>query len=134
MAEAVRFDTSKTILETLGIKIIEFTPEKVAATMPVTPKIHQPYGLMHGGASVVLAETVASAGSYLFIDSATQRAVGLEINANHLRSKSDGVVKAVGVPVHVGRKTIVWDIRVLDEDERLICISRCTIAVVGARD
>ncbi|MGS0765115.1 hotdog fold thioesterase [Syntrophomonas curvata] len=134
MAEAVRFDTSKTILETLGIKIIEFTPEKVAATMPVTPKIHQPYGLMHGGASVVLAETVASAGSYLFIDSATQRAVGLEINANHLRSKSDGVVKAVGVPVHVGRKTIVWDIRVLDEDERLICISRCTIAVVDARD
>jgi uncharacterized protein (TIGR00369 family) len=134
MAEAVQFDVSDTILDTLGIKIIEYTRERVAATMPVTPKVHQPYGLMHGGASLVLAETVASAGSYLFIDHASQRAVGLEINANHLHSKSAGVVKAVGVPVHVGRKTIVWDIRVLDEDERLICISRCTVAVVDARD
>lgn len=134
MAETVRFDKSENILTALGIEIVEFTPERVTATMPVTPKTHQPYGLMHGGVSLVLAETVASAGSYLFIDSATQRAMGLEINANHLRSKSDGVVKAVGVPVHVGRKTIVWDVRVLDEDERLICISRCTIAVVDARD
>lgn len=132
MAETVQFDISNTILETLGIQIIEFTPEKVVATMPVTPKVHQPYGLMHGGASVVLAETVASAGSYLFIDPDNQRAVGLEINANHIRSKSDGVVKAVGTPVHVGRRTIVWDIRLLDEDERLICISRCTMAVVDA--
>lgn len=134
MNEARHLDTSNTILETLGIKIIEFTPERVVASMPVTPKVHQPYGLMHGGASVVLAETVASAGSYLFIDPATQRAVGLEINANHIRSKSEGVVKAVGTPVHVGRKTLVWDIRLLDEEERLICISRCTIAVIDATE
>jgi 1,4-dihydroxy-2-naphthoyl-CoA hydrolase len=134
MMRAEEFDTSNTILETLGIKIVEFTPERVVATMPVTPKVHQPYGIMHGGASVVLAETVASAGSYLFIDPATQRAVGLEINANHIRSKSDGVVKAVGTPVHVGRSTMVWDIRLLDEQERLICISRCTIAIIDVKE
>lgn len=128
------FDISNTILETLGIEITEFTPERVVATMPVTSKVHQPYGLMHGGASVVLAESVASAGSYQFIDPATQRAVGLEINANHIRSKSDGLVRAVGTPVHVGRRTIVWDIRLLDEEERLICISRCTIAIVDANE
>lgn len=134
MMRAEEFDTSNTILETLGIKIVEFTPERVVATMPVTPKVHQPYGIMHGGASVVLAETVASAGSYLFIDPATQRAVGLEINANHIRSKSDGVVKAVGTPVHVGRSTMVWDIRLLDEQERLICISRCTMAIIDVKE
>lgn len=134
MMKVEPFDISNTILETLGIKITEFTPERVVATMPVTPKVHQPYGIMHGGASVVLAESVASGGSYQFIDPSTQRAVGLEINANHIRSKSDGVIKAVGTPVHVGRRTIVWDIRLLDEDERLICISRCTIAIIDKED
>jgi 1,4-dihydroxy-2-naphthoyl-CoA hydrolase len=130
MAGAEQFDISNTILGTLGIEIIEFTPERVVATMPVTPKVHQPFGIMHGGASVVLAETVASAGSYQFIDPKTQRAVGLEINANHIRSKSAGVVKGVGTPLHVGRRTIVWDIRLLDEEDRLICVSRCTLAIV----
>ncbi|MEA1960434.1 MAG: hotdog fold thioesterase [Bacillota bacterium] len=123
---------SKTVMNTLDINIIEYTKEKVVATMPVTPKTHQPFGLMHGGVSVVIAETVASAGSYLFIDKKEQRAVGLEINANHIRSKSDGVVTAVGTPIHVGRKTIVWDIRIYDEAEKLICISRCTMAIIDA--
>lgn len=134
MAGAEQFDTSNTILETLGIQIVEFTPERVVATMPVTSKVHQPYGIMHGGASVVLAETVASAGSYQFIDPEKQRAVGLEINANHIRSKSGGVVKGVGTPLHVGRRTIVWDIRLFDEEDRLICVSRCTMAVVDVND
>ncbi|MDD2620187.1 MAG: hotdog fold thioesterase [Syntrophomonadaceae bacterium] len=124
------FDLKNTIMSTLDINVVEFTQERVTATMPVTSKVHQPFGLMHGGVSVVLAETVASSGSYLFIDPEKQRAVGLEINANHLRSVSKGMIKAVGTPVHVGRRTIVWDIRIFDEDEKLICISRCTIAVV----
>lgn len=124
------FDLKNTVMNTLDIDVIEFTPERVVATMPVTPKVHQPFGLMHGGVSVVLAETVASSGSYLFINPEKQRAVGLEINANHIRSVSKGMVKAVGSPIHVGKRTIIWDIRIFDEAENLICISRCTIAVV----
>ncbi len=130
MQDVSGFDISQTVMGTLGIEITEFTKERVVATMPVTPKTHQPFGLMHGGVSVVIAETVASAGSYQFIDAQKQRAVGLEINANHIRSKSDGVVHAIGMPVHVGRRTIIWDIRIYDEAEDLICISRCTMAII----
>jgi uncharacterized protein (TIGR00369 family) len=130
MADVSKFDISKTVMATLGIEIIEYTKERVVATMPVTSKTHQPFGLMHGGVSVVIAETVASAGSYLFIDIEKQRAVGLEINANHIRSVREGVVKAVGVPAHVGRTTIIWDIRIYNEEEKLVCISRCTMAVI----
>lgn len=130
MQDGSGFDISQTIMATLGIEITEFTKERVTATMPVTPKTHQPFGIMHGGVSVVIAETVASAGSYQFIDAQKQRAVGLEINANHIRSKSDGVIHAIGIPIHVGRKTIIWDIRIYDEAENLICISRCTMAII----
>lgn len=130
MQDVSGFDISKTVMATLGIEIIEYTKEKVVAVMPVTPKTHQPFGLLHGGVSVVIAETVASAGSYQFIDAQKQRAVGLEINANHIRSKSDGVVHAVGVPVHVGKRTIIWDIRIFDEEEKLVCISRCTMSII----
>lgn len=125
-----KFDLSNTVLSTLGIEVIQIDKESVVATMPVTSRTHQPLGIMHGGVSVVLAETVASVGSYLFINYEKQRAVGLEINANHIRSKRDGVVKAVGIPVHVGRTTIIWDVRLYDEEEKLICISRCTMAVI----
>jgi len=131
MLDLANIDISHTVISTLGIELIELTRERVVATMPVTPKTHQPFGIMHGGVSVVIAETVASAGSYLFIDPKRQKAVGLEINANHIRSVSKGLVKAVGVPLHVGRTTIVWDIRIYDEREKLVCISRCTIAVVN---
>ncbi|MGI5911399.1 MAG: hotdog fold thioesterase [Syntrophomonadaceae bacterium] len=120
-----------TILETLDIKFTEFTKERIVATMPVTPKVHQPYGIMHGGASVVLAESVASAGCSLFIDMEKQRMVGLEINANHIRSISEGIVRGVGTPIHIGRSTMVWEVRILDEEDRLICISRCTIAILN---
>jgi uncharacterized protein (TIGR00369 family) len=132
MLDASGFDLENTIMGTLQIEITEYTPERVVARMPVTPRTHQPFGLMHGGVSVVIAETVASAGSYQFIDAAKQRAVGLEINANHIRSKADGIVKAVGIPVHVGKGTIIWDIRIYDEDENLVCISRCTMMVINA--
>jgi len=133
LADVSPFNIENTVMNTLGIEIVEYTPERVVATMPVTPKTHQPFGLMHGGVSVVIAETVASAGSYQFIDRETQRAVGLEINANHIRSVSDGTVKAVGTPVHIGSTSIIWDIRIYNEEEKLVCISRCTMAIIPAQ-
>jgi uncharacterized protein (TIGR00369 family) len=123
-------DLKNTIMNTLDIKIIEYTKERVIASMPVTSKVHQPFGIMHGGVSLVLAETVASSGSYQFIDFPAKSAVGLEINANHVRSVAAGIIKAVGTPVHIGRTTHVWDVRIYDEQERLTCISRCTIAII----
>ncbi|MFY9121215.1 MAG: hotdog fold thioesterase [Syntrophomonadaceae bacterium] len=132
MTDKSPFNLQNTVMNTLGIEIVEYTPERVVATMPVTPKTHQPFGIMHGGVSVVIAETVASAGSYQFIDPKTQQAVGLEINANHIRSQRDGIVKAIGTPVHIGRATIIWDIRIYNEEEKLVCISRCTMMVIPA--
>jgi 1,4-dihydroxy-2-naphthoyl-CoA hydrolase len=118
-----------TILEVLGIEYEEATPERVVATMPVDARTHQPFGILHGGASVVLAETVASVGATLNAGPG-RVAVGMEINANHIRSKRSGRVRAVATPSHIGRSTSVWEIRITDEDDRLICLSRCTLAFV----
>jgi 1,4-dihydroxy-2-naphthoyl-CoA hydrolase len=118
---------------TLGIEILELTDDRVVATMPVDARTHQPFGILHGGASVALAETVASLGATGRIDRNAFMAVGQEINANHLRAKSDGVVTATAVPVHVGRSSQVWSISIADEGGRLICVSRCTLAVVPKR-
>ncbi|WP_088006712.1 hotdog fold thioesterase [Indiicoccus explosivorum] len=119
-----------TILGLLGIEFKETSDEKVVATMPVDSRTHQPFGLLHGGASVVLAESVASIGTWNLIDQATETAAGLEINANHIRGKQSGTVTATGTPVHKGRTTMVWDVRITDEEGKLICISRCTVAVI----
>jgi uncharacterized protein (TIGR00369 family) len=121
-------------MDKLGIEMAECSKERVSVTMPVRSGTYQPFGIMHGGVSLVLAETVASVGSYLFINRDKQRAVGLEINANHLRSVKEGIVKAVGVPVHAGRKTMVWDVRVYDQEDRIICVSRCTMAILDIMD
>jgi uncharacterized protein (TIGR00369 family) len=115
---------------TLGIRFTRLAPDRVEAEMPVTPAVHQPFGLLHGGASVALAETIASVGGWLTVDPATHAVVGLEINANHLRSLREGTVTGVGTPLHVGRSTQVWEIRIADEQGRLVCVSRCTLAVV----
>src|SRR3954471_6455562 len=119
-----------TLLSTLGIQIVESSKEKVVGLMPVEPRVHQPFGLLHGGASVALAETVASVAAWNNCDQATENVVGIEINANHLRGKRDGVVTATATPVHVGRKTQVWSIVVADEAGKAVCVSRCTLAVV----
>jgi uncharacterized protein (TIGR00369 family) len=119
-----------TMLSTLGIEIVEANKERVVALMPVGPKVHQPFGLLHGGASVALAETVASTAGWMQIDPEKESIVGIEINANHLRGKRDGVVTAVATPLHIGRKTHVWDVRITDEEGKLVCVSRCTLAVV----
>jgi 1,4-dihydroxy-2-naphthoyl-CoA hydrolase len=115
---------------TLGIEMLELTPQRVVATMPVDQRTRQPFGILHGGASVALAETVASFGAVAIIDRERYVAVGQEINANHLRPKLEGVVTATGVPVHVGRSSQVWSIEIRDEAGKLVCISRCTMAVV----
>ena len=122
----------QTLLTTLGIEIVETSKQRVVARMPVGPKVHQPFGLLHGGASVALAETVASMAGMLNVDPVTEGVVGLEINANHLRGKRDGVVTAVATPVHIGRRTHVWEVRITDEQDKLVCISRCTLAVIPA--
>jgi uncharacterized protein (TIGR00369 family) len=114
---------------TLGIELQEITPERVIATMRVTPQHHQPLGFLHGGASVALAETVASIGGYLNC-SPGKGAFGLEINANHVRPVRDGVLTATATPLHLGRTTHVWDVKITDERDRLVCVSRCTVAVV----
>ena len=118
---------------TLGIEILELSGEHVVATMPVDERTRQPFGILHGGASIALAETVASFGATASIDRERFLAVGQEINGNHLRPKTSGLVRATGVPVHVGRSTQVWSIEIADEEGRLVCISRCTMAIVERR-
>jgi uncharacterized protein (TIGR00369 family) len=119
----------QTLVETLGIELIETSPERVVATMPVDGRTRQPYGILHGGASVALAETVASIGAVLNAGEG-RTAVGLEINANHIRPKRSGVVRAEALPLHVGRSTSVWEIKITDEAGKLVCVSRCTLAFV----
>ena len=114
----------------LGIELVEMSDARVVATMPVDERTHQPFGILHGGASIALAETVASLGAANRIDREQFVAVGQEINGNHLRSKSSGVVTATGTPVHVGRTSQVWSIEIRDEAGKMVCISRCTLAIV----
>jgi len=125
--------TKDTLIEALGIKFVELSEQRVVATMPVLAIARQPFGLLHGGASVALAETVASTGTYNLIDREKQQAVGLEINANHIRGKREGIVTAVGIPLHKGRTTMVWDIKIMDEEDKLICVSRCTMAIINIK-
>ena len=118
------------VWDVLDIKLVSAEKDKVVAIMPIGPNHRQQVGYLHGGISVVLAESVASLGTVLNIDANRQMAFGLEINANHLRPKRDGQLTAVATPFHRGRTTHVWNIRITDEHDKLICISRCTIAVV----
>lgn len=122
-----------TLMETLGMKVVEASADKVVMTMPVDNRTHQPMGLLHGGASVALAESAASLASMLNLDPEHQAAVGVEINANHVRSVREGIVTAVATPLHRGATTMVWDIRIIDERDKLVCVSRCTVAIIKKR-
>jgi len=117
------------LADALGIEVLELTAGRVVATMPVDQRTRQPFGILHGGASVALAETVASLGATANVDRQEFVAVGLEINANHLRAMHNGVVTATATPIHLGRTTHVWDVRIVDEADRPVCVSRCTLAV-----
>ena len=115
----------------LGVEFVELTPGRVVATMPVDERHHQPFGYLHGGVSVVLAETVASVGGFMNCPPG-KVAFGSEISASHVRPKRSGTLTAVGLPAHVGRRSQVWEVRITDEEDRTVCVSRCTVAIVDA--
>jgi 1,4-dihydroxy-2-naphthoyl-CoA hydrolase len=119
-----------TMTEHLGIELIELGKNFLKAKMPVDHRTIQPYGLLHGGASCVLAETIGSVASHLVIDPSEFYCVGIEINANHIRSAKEGPVYGTCSPLHIGSSTHVWDIRITNEEEKLICISRLTVAIM----
>ncbi|MBS1782064.1 MAG: hotdog fold thioesterase [Bacteroidetes bacterium] len=119
-----------TMAEHLGILFSSLTPTTLSATMPVDNRTRQPYGLLHGGASAVLAETVGSVASTLCIDPEQQICVGVEINCNHLRGKREGVITATAEALHIGVSMHVWDIKIRDEQSRLVCVSRLTVTVL----
>lgn len=123
-------ELSNTLMESLGIETVSLDKDLVIMTMPVDKRTHQPLGYLHGGASVALAESAASIGACLHVDLDKYHVFGIEINANHVKSKRDGVVTAKAKPVHVGRSFMVWEVNIVDEQENLICVSRCTVGVV----
>jgi 1,4-dihydroxy-2-naphthoyl-CoA hydrolase len=128
----IRDPKHPTVLTNLGIEITELTAEVVRGTMPVDERTVQPYGLLHGGASVTLAETLASLGAGVHVNHKTETVVGLEINANHVRGVPSGKkVFGEGRPIHLGRRTQIWQMELKTEDGKLVCSSRCTIAVVA---
>ncbi|HEY8396590.1 MAG TPA: hotdog fold thioesterase [Flavihumibacter sp.] len=118
-----------TLGEHLGIEWVELGEDYIVASMPVDHRTKQPYGLLHGGASVALAETLGSVGAALSVDPSRYIAVGMEINANHIRSAKDGKVYGTARPIHRGGSTHVWEIRIENEKSQLICISRLTVAI-----
>ena len=120
--------------EHLGIRFSELGENFIKATMPVNDKTKQPYGLLHGGASAALAETLGSAASALVIDLSKWICVGIEINANHIRAVKEGMVTATCTPLHIGATNHVWDIRITDEKNKLVCVSRLTVAILKKRD
>jgi uncharacterized protein (TIGR00369 family) len=128
--EQLNANSKNTILELLDIRFESFTEDSLTASMVIDHRTHQPYGLLHGGASVVLAESLGSSASYLCIDTSKYFCVGIEVNANHLRGLRSGRVTAVAYPVHIGRTTHVWDIRLTSEEGKASCISRLTVAIV----
>ena len=119
-----------TLVEHLDIRITEVGDDWLRGTMPVDARTHQPFGLLHGGASVALAETLGSMAANLTLDGAREMAVGLDINANHVRAVTSGLVTGTARVLHRGRTTQVWEIRIEDDGGRLVCISRLTMAVV----
>lgn len=125
--------SANTMMETLGIQLTAIGDDWLQGTMPVDHRTHQPYGLLHGGASVALAETLGSTAAMLTLDPAKELPVGLEINANHIRGVRSGVVSGTARVLHLGRTTQVWEIRIENEEGALVCISRITMAVVPAR-
>ena len=123
-----------TMSEHLGIEWTEIGNNFLKAKMPVDHRTNQPYGLLHGGASCVLAETLGSVASYLVIDISQFYCVGIEINANHIRSAKKGFVYGVCSPLHIGSSTHVWDIRITNEEAKLVCISRLTVAIMKKKE
>lgn len=127
--EALNQYAPGTLAESLGIRFTRVGEDWLEATMPMDERTRQPFGLLHGGASVALAETIASVGANAVLDPDSELAVGLEINANHVRAVREGQVTGTGRPLHLGRRTQVWQVEIRDGRERLSCVSRVTMAV-----
>lgn len=123
-----------TLAEQLGIEFITIGEDYLEARMPVDRRTHQPLGLLHGGASVALAETMGSVAATLCVDGTKQFCVGLEVNANHIRSAREGFVTGITKPVHIGKKTQVWETKISNGDGELVCISRITMAVLDKKN
>ena len=123
-----------TMAERIGIEFTAIGADYLEAKMPVDERTQQPFGLLHGGASVALAETMGSMAAAFCVDTSRQFCVGLEINANHIRGVRQGFVKGITKPVHIGKKTQVWEIRILNETDDLVCISRITMAVLDKKE
>lgn len=128
----VRERSCGTLIEHLGIELVESGDDWLQGRMPVDARTHQPAGVLHGGASVALAETLATWAAAFCVDPEKHHCVGLEINANHLRPVSGGWVHGVARPIHLGRSTQVWEVRISNDDDKLVCISRVTVAVLAA--
>jgi 1,4-dihydroxy-2-naphthoyl-CoA hydrolase len=131
--EELQGGTKNTLIEVLGIRFTEIGADYLRASMPVDARTHQPTGVLHGGASVALAETLGSTAANLCVDRQRELCLGQEINANHLRPVASGLVTATARPLHRGSRSQVWQIEIRDERERLVCVSRLTMAVVAAR-
>ena len=119
-----------TLLETLDIQFTEIGENFLKATMPVGPKVHQPMGLLHGGATVALAETLGSVASFIYVNDPSRSCVGVEINANHVRSVKSGTVTGIVSPINLGKSLHVWDIRIHNENDQLVSVCRLTVAVI----
>jgi len=126
--------SKNTMVEHLGIEYTEIGDDYIAATMPVDHRTNQPDGLLHGGASVALAETLGSFAANLCIDRTKKMCVGLEINANHVRSVRQGLVEGIAKPIHIGNSTHIWDIRILNEKKHLVSVIRLTMAVLSRKE
>ena len=131
--EALNRMSVNSMVSHLGIEFTQVGDDFICASMPVDHRTHQPLGLLHGGASVALAETLGSIAATLCVDRNTQYCVGLEINANHIKSIKEGKVVGTARPIHIGKKTQVWDIRITNEQNDLISVSRITLAVIDKR-
>lgn len=125
--------SENTLVSHLGIVFTEVGEDFLVATMPVDHRTYQPLGLLHGGASVALAETLGSVAATICVDRHTQYCVGLEINANHIKSARDGIVMGTVKPIHIGKRTHVWEIKITNPQDELISISRITMAVIDKR-
>ncbi|MBL7863889.1 MAG: hotdog fold thioesterase [Cyclobacteriaceae bacterium] len=131
--DALNAISRNTLVEHLGIVVTKIGPTTIEATMPVDRRTHQPYGLLHGGASVALAETLGSLAAHCTLQDDNKYCVGLEINANHIKSVTSGLVTGIASPIHVGSRTQVWEIRITNEKKDLVCVSRITMAIIDKR-
>lgn len=132
--EYINNASKNTLLETLNINFLEASLDKVVATMPVDSRVHQPDGVLHGGATVALAETVGSFAAALSINRETHMVRGIEISANHLKSIKEGLITATAIPIHKGRSTQLWEIRIVDEAQRLISLCKLSTIVIIKKD